>query len=249
MKIGIVLSGHIRTLEQSIDSWKLHVDKYNADIVLSTWDYTGVWTPKTSVVNSQDAGTVIHDENNKITEDQLLNIFPFTKIEIEKYEDHATRFSKETQPCYEWRDSLPPLYHSYRPHNYYSTYYKRYKGFQLLESLSTEYDAVILSRPDLELNHINDNLFNNLSRVYTLENPDKSNVWWVNDILFLTNHKYAKSLAYIYTEFFNKFENAKSENTPNVFFEPHGLLKHHMVINQIPVFEPGPSNFYGKLIR
>lgn len=236
MRIAICLSGHMRTYKSVAHRWNELQNNYDARIFISTWNYLGLWKPLTDKVDPSHPGTV--DHSSTISDQDIYTTYPrVLDWEIESYEDIEPHFIQNTKEMYLWRDSLPPLYHGYRPHNYYSTYYKRYRSIQLMLNSGIEFDLVIISRPDCLLNSSNlpQECLLMPELLWSLPNPDPNNPWWINDILFMTNMNNAAKIANVYWEWEYKYQKAKEENRPETFFEPHGLLKHHFVTNNIPI--------------
>lgn len=246
MKYAVLICGHMRTYQKTYDSLYNNVlEPHTPDVFIATWETMGTWRPE---VNAEGKSAKYHGTVN--LEDTLIDIVDikakYNPKVCEVYEYSQVKYEIESMaaPVYAWRDTLPKLYHTYRINSYIAQYLIRWRAFDLTKN--SEYDAVILTRPDVNVGKIPNNSLDNLSNKVYIPYSSSLKDGWMQEILFLSNKKNIEIIASVYPNYSIIFREAERQNIPQFFMEPHNLLWHRLVKeNNIEI----EDTFFGEIIR
>jgi len=132
MKLGIIVSGHIRTFLDNYPSWDEYLlSNHNCDLYLELWDGYG------------DGGYNLKYEpiEDRIKPADIAKIWELYKpvnLYLENFKNISPYFlSREKK----WGEKVPPYIS-----NICGMWYKIYNGFNKL--VKTDYDAIVRLRPD-----------------------------------------------------------------------------------------------------
>ncbi len=229
-KVAYVISGHFRTAGVIKDQWKPILD--GCDVYVSVWDYLGKWNAIPGV-----AGTVCHDKRHVVTDAMVLEVFPNATVQIERYDLLEPLFDTQSRLVRDWQDSLGWKFASFRCLSYLSAYYRRQQGYQLLEATGKSYDVVVLTRPDVLIEHRIESCPENVVLSAPNSVPDPTNHLWINDIVLASEQSIAKYISTIYSRYQLIFHTAKETDSPQSFFDPHALIKHELDVQKVSMQE------------
>lgn len=140
MNVALLLTGHMRCWQQVFANTKKHlIDKYSADVFISTWDSEAYWDP-----HSQRG---ITEDGPKLNLDAIRNAYRPVSMQVENYVDFENDFSRRAS-------QYTNFYHV--PKNQISMWYKVGRGMNRVEDhmflTGKTYDLIIRMRPDLVFN-------------------------------------------------------------------------------------------------
>lgn len=200
MKVGIIVSGHVRTLLDNIDSWKDNLlSFYDCDIFFSLWDTLGAGGHKLEYTPSEDFLTCDYS-------DKLREIFFKSEIEFENYQLTSNVFSQAKQKYYSGHPYV---------NNIYSMWYKVYKSFRMVST--DQYDIILRIRPD-----------HYFTEPLILKKPldntvfcDVSYAWddcTLSDQFFYGNYDVMKKVCNFYKEFDSVYYKGMTPDSPEYTF-------------------------------
>ncbi len=144
-KIALMMSGHPRIYDEVFASWETNLlAHHEVDVFFHVWETRGS-------KNNSVAGI---DQSALVRINRIIEIWNPTKIVMETYGDYHDQFTEQAKRWIDLRDKFG-LLEAHRPVSNISMYYKWWACNQLRlnyqTETSTEYDCVILSRPDIYL--------------------------------------------------------------------------------------------------
>lgn len=221
MKVGLILSGHMRGYRNTFDSFKNElIDKYDVDVFISTWNTYGWWTA--------DNIKLINHESSEIDINEINHLYGPKIIKVDKYFDDKfdERFQIESllfQPFLKDK--------RIRIINTLSMYYKFQDSLRLFEDFVSEnksqYDIVIKTRPDVYLPQIPSKLLEN--KIYTDHGRGIAG-GGTGDIFLMGTQEQILKLNSIY----DSLELVVKQTD---FFCPHRIMEKYLSINNIQYAE------------
>ncbi len=154
MKVAVILTGHCRDYEKTLDALKENVlDKHDTDLYINTWDVN-----QNSPI--RDISASFNLPSKKINEQKLLQAYSLylKNYNIESYEDYKKnrfsniKFIERVNDIFK-TDNRAIQHGAYWIERLRDQWWMIQKGWNLIET-PQQYDVIFRVRFDLQINHI-----------------------------------------------------------------------------------------------